>query len=113
VRYIFQVTGVFSGMFSGILQSIKRCIGGLLGPILAHLIHFALVHPSLKARALAFVCRYPALESWLYRFSRTNGLITGSMTMQIDSDPSRLTPSAFRIYTDLKAAVERYDKERQ
>jgi hypothetical protein len=111
--YEIQGTGISSDSSSSIPRSIKRCIGGPLSSILAHLVLFALSHPTLKVRALALVYRYPALESWLYRFSRTRGLITDSTTVQIYSDLSRLTPSALRIYADLKAAVERHGKEGQ
>jgi hypothetical protein len=108
--YVFQGTGIGSGMFSSIPQIIKRSIGGLLSPILARLVHFALAHPTLKAWALTWVCRYPALESRLYRFASIRGLITSGATLQIYSDLSRLTPSALLIYADLKASIERYNK---
>lgn len=97
-------------MFSSIPRIIKRGIGGLLNPILAWLIHFAMVHPKLKARALTLLFRYPTLEVWLHRFAVTRGLVTGSMTMQVSSDPSKLTPSALVIYADLKSAIERHNK---
>lgn len=110
--YIILGTGFGSGMFPSIPRTVKHCVGGLLSPILAcRLVHFALAHPTLKAWALAWICRYPALESWLYRFSRTWGLTKGGTAVQIYSDPSRLTPSTLRIYADLKAAVERHDME--
>ena len=89
--------------------TIKRRIRTLLSPILARLIHFALAHPALKAWALTCVYRYPALESWLYRFAVARG-ITGGTTMQIYSELSSLTPSALCIYAYLKAAIERHNK---
>jgi hypothetical protein len=106
-----QGTRNSSGMLSDISRTIKRCIGGLFSLILARLVYFTLAHPVFKASALALVCRYPALELWLYRFSTKRGLITGGTTVQIYSDFSRLTPRALRIYADLKAAVERHDKK--
>jgi hypothetical protein len=98
-------------MLSSTPRAIKRYIGGLPSYILARLVHFALANPAFKASALALVCRYPALESRLYRFSTKRGLIMGGTMVQIYSDSSRLTPRALRIYADLKTAVERHDKK--
>jgi hypothetical protein len=97
-------------MFSSIPWTLKRGIGGLLSLILGRLIHFALAHPTLKARALTLVLGYPALEEWLYRFAVARGLVTGATMIQIYPDPSRLTPSALLIYADLKAAIVRHNK---
>jgi hypothetical protein len=107
--YVFQGTGIGSGMSSSIPQTIGRRIGDLLSPILARLVHFALAHPTLKAWALTWVCRYPALESRLYRFASTRGLIKGGMAVQIYSDLSSLTPSALLIYTNLKSSIEQHN----
>jgi len=97
-------------MFSRIPQSIKRGIGGLLSPILAGLIHFALAHPTLKARALTLVFGYPALGQWLYKFAVARRMVTGSMYVQSSSYPSKLTSNARLIYADLKAAIKQHNK---
>jgi len=105
-------------MLSSFPQNVKRGILDLVSSILASLIHFALAHPTLKAWALAFVRRFPALEARLSRFVMTRGIIAGGITLQISSkvpyelstELSRLTPSARRNYTDLKAAIERHNK---
>lgn len=107
--YVFQGFGFGSSRFSSIPRTIKHCIGGPLSLILATLAHFALSHLALKALAFAWICRYLELESWLYWFAMTSGLITNDTTLQTYSDPSRLKPSALRIYADLKAAAEQYD----
>jgi hypothetical protein len=110
MRTTFDVLLMLRVMFSSIPRTIKRGIGGLLNPILACLIHFAMAHPKLKARALTLLFRYPTLEVWLYRFAVTRGIVTGGITMRISSDPSKLTPSALIIYADLKSAIERHNK---
>jgi hypothetical protein len=110
--YIFQGSRISSCISSSIPLTIKRGIAGLLSPILARLVRFALAHPKLKALALTWVYRYPALESWLYRFSVASGLITGSVIVQTYSELSSLTPSALCIYADLKASIERNTNRR-
>lgn len=108
--YLFQGTRISSSMSSSIPRTFKHGIGALLSPILARLIHFALVHPTLKARALTLVFRYPALEEWLYRFALARGLASGTMIVNTPSDSPKLTPSALMIYADLKAAIEQHNK---
>ncbi len=110
LRVTFDMLLWVRAIFSRIPQTTKRCIGDLLSPIFAHTIHFIRAHPMLKAWALAWVCRYPALEAWLNRFALARGIIVGGMTMQT-LEPSKLTPSARRIYTDLKSAIERTKRE--
>ena len=113
--YVFQGTGIGSGMFSSIPQTIKRSFGGLLSPILARLVHFALAHPTLKAWALALLCRCPTLEAWLCKFAIERGMIVGGTRVQLPYEPSTkfsmLTPGALKIYADLKAAIERHNEE--
>ena len=104
--------------FSGISQTVKCGIEGQLKSIIARLIHFVRSRPVLKARALSWVCRYPDLEARLLRFVVARGIIASGTTSQnyyeVDYKPSTelsgLSPSAYHIYTDLKAAIERNNK---
>jgi hypothetical protein len=105
---LFQSTRINSCVSSSIPLTIKRSFAGLLSFTLANFVRFALAHPKLKALALTWVYRYPALESWLYRFSVARGLINGGVIVQTYSDLSMLTPSALTVYTDLKAAIEKH-----
>lgn len=73
--------------------------------------HFALDHPTLKAWALALVCRFPALESRLFKFAASRRITAGGSIVQASPDHTRLTPSALRIYNDLKAAIEEHNRE--
>jgi hypothetical protein len=102
-------------MASSILRTIKHRIAGLLGSILALLVRFALARPALKAWSLAWTRRCPRLKSWLDNFAQTSGIIAGVRTVQIScevpDEPSRLTPHARRIYADLNAAIEQYNKK--
>ncbi len=102
-------------MFSRILWTVKHGIGELLRLFLARLISFALYRPTLKAWALALLCRYPALEAWLCKFAIARGMIVCGTTVQLPYEPStkfsRLTPSARSIYSDLKAAIKRHNEE--
>jgi len=119
LRTAFDVLLRARVMFLSILWTIKSGIRGLLSLFLAHLIGFALAHPMLKTWALAMLFRFPALEAWLCKFAMARGIIFSCATVQISSDVhyepstkfSRLTPSARSIYADLKAAIERQNKE--
>jgi hypothetical protein len=108
---LFQGTGISSCKFSSISRTIRRGTGVLISPALVRLMHFALAHPALKARALASVCRSPALESWLFKFAASRGITAGGTIVQASPDHTRLTPSALRIYNDLKAAIEEHSRE--
>jgi len=118
LRVAFDMLLRLRAMIYSIPRTVKHGIWGLLSPILARLIHFALAHPTLKAWALAWVRRYPALESWLRRFAVAKGTIAGDMTEQISSgvsdelsaELSTLTPSARCVHADLKAAIDRHNK---
>jgi len=101
---------VFMLFVSLIPQRIERAVRGLLSPILARLIRSALAHPRFKVWALNWVFRYPALEAWLYGFAVAKGIIADRAPMQISPEYARLTPSALRIYADLKATIEQHNK---
>ena len=109
----FQGIGIDSYRSWSIPSTIKCNIRVLLSSILARLVRFALAHPRLKASALAWVNRYPALESWLHRFSAAKGIIAGRVIVQEYSERSKLTPSALAIYDDLKSAIERHENGRK
>lgn len=110
LRDSFDMLLWMQAMFSNIALSNKRTIGDLPSLILIRLIHFVRIHPTLKTMALAFVCRYPALEDRLYRFSMERGM-TASERIVMISEFSQLTPTARHIYTDLKAAIDQHKKE--
>ncbi|MBW2647027.1 MAG: hypothetical protein JRE23_12815, partial [Deltaproteobacteria bacterium] len=105
LRDAFDILRLIWAKFSSIPRAIKRGLRGLLNPIFVRLIRFALAHPKLKTWALAWVRRYPAHEAWLHRLAAAKGIIAGDMMVQISLEVSYegLTPSARRIYADLKA----------
>jgi FkbM family methyltransferase len=78
-------------------------IRGLLSSIPARLTRFAPAHHALKGHALALLPRRPSLEARLRKFAGNNPRDTSIK-------PSELTPSASRVYLDLKAAIERQNK---
>ncbi|HWQ19997.1 MAG TPA: hypothetical protein VN455_09495 [Methanotrichaceae archaeon] len=111
MSYVFQGTGISFCNLSSIPRTIRRGTGVILGQVLAHLMHFALAHPALKAWALAWVCSSPSLESRLFRFAASRGITAGGTLAQVSPDHIMLTPSALRIYNDLKAAIEEHNTE--
>ena len=111
--HVFQGPETDSCRSSSAPSTIKCSIRVLLSSILARLVRFALAHPRLKASALSWVNRSPALESWLYRFSAAKGIIAGGVLVQDYSESSKLTPSALAIYADLKKALERHENGRK
>jgi len=115
LRAAFDVLLRVRTIFSGILSTVKHGIGGLLSFFLGRLINFALCRPTLKAWALALLCRCPTLEAWLCKFAIERGMIVGGTRVQLPYEPSTkfsmLTPGALKIYADLKAAIERHNEE--
>ncbi len=105
-------------MFACISQKVKCGIEGQLGSIIARLINFVRSRPVLKSRALSLVSRYPDLEARLLRFVVARGITSGGSTSQVyceahyrpPTELSGLTPGAYIVYTDLKAAIERHNK---
>jgi hypothetical protein len=95
-----------------IINYMWQNLRGLPGRFLAYIMYIIRAHPTLKALALNCVCRYPILQEKLYKFDHARGMIAGGTTMQI-SELSRLTPNAYHIYSDLKIAIERRNKEDQ
>jgi len=92
---------------SSIPHIIKSGIKGLLVSMMAHVVHFAIAHPALKAWAMVLVRKIPSIETWLRRFTQSWGcgteyLISSGVPLQ----HSDLSPQARRIYADLKAAIE-------
>ena len=128
VSYCWRITRPLRGafdmlirirlMFSGTSQTVKCGIEGQLGSIIARPIHFVRSRPVLKARALSWVSRYPDLEARLLRFVVARGIAVAGPTSQIycevhykpSTELSGLTPGAYIVYTDLKAAIERHYK---
>ena len=102
-----------NGTFVGISHILRRKIGSIAGPLLDRMVRFAIVHPSLKARALTLVHMCPRLDAWLYSFAQSRGLVADSGSPQTSSEApvplelSDLSPDARRIYLDLKASMER------
>jgi hypothetical protein len=98
--------------FGGISCILRRKIGSIASPLLDRMVRFAIAHPSLKARALTLVHRYPRLDAWLYSFAQSRGLVDYSRSAQTSSgapvplELSDLTPDAHRIYLNLKASME-------
>lgn len=99
-------------------QIVKQGIGGQLNPLLDRLIYFTRGNPRLKAWALAWVRRYPLLETGMYRFLAAKCIISGNKPVRFSSkvfykpstELSKLTPGARCIYTDLKDAIEQHNK---
>ncbi|MHC1686993.1 MAG: class I SAM-dependent methyltransferase [Methanothrix sp.] len=118
LRAAFDMLLLAKAILLNIPRTAKNVIKKLLDSILAPIIIFSLAHPTLKAWILAWMRRYPQLESWLHKFAETRGIIAHSTTSQIYSEedympstePSRLTQSTCHIYADLKAAIERHKK---
>ena len=118
LRAAFCALRRMSVQFPHISCDLKGCIRGLLSHALVHLMRFALAHPTLKEHALALLRRSPWIKARLRKFAGDKGLIAGGTPMQTYSanpcetsiEPSELTPSARRVYIDLKAAIERQNK---
>lgn len=89
--------------FPHIPYDLKGDIRGLLSSIPARLMRFALVHHALKEHALALLPIRPSLKARLRKFA-------GNNPHETSIKPSELTPSASRVYLDLKAAIERQNK---
>ena len=95
-------------ILSRIPHTIKSGTEGLLSFVMVRLIRFAIDHPGLKAWAMVFVRRIPALDSWLRRFAQSGGCSTEyHISSQISSQLSDLSPQARRIHADLKASIEK------
>jgi len=108
---LFQGTMISLCKLPNISSAVRRGTGAIISPILVCMMHFALAHPALKAWALSCVCRSPALESRLFRFAASRRITAGGVIVQPPPDHIMLTPSALRIYNDLKAAIEEHNKE--
>ena len=76
---------------------------GLLSSIPASLMRFDPALHALKEHALALLPRRPSREARLRKFA-------GNNPHETSIKPSELTPSASRVYLDLKAAIERQNK---
>ena len=74
---------------------------------------YALKRPGLKVWAMARLRQYPNLEAKLRRLAQAAGLVavTRDEASVPTADLSSLTPSARRIYIELKAAIEACQKE--
>ena len=113
LRAGFDLLLRIKGIFVGFSHILRRKIGSIAGPLLDRMVRFAIIHPSLKARALTLVHMCPRLDAWLYSFAQSRGLIADSRSPQTSSeapvplDLSDLSPDARRIYLDLKASMER------
>jgi len=95
-------------ILSRIPHTIKSGTEGLLSFVMVRLIRFAIDHPGLKAWAMVFVRRIPALDSWLRRFAQSGGCRTEYyISSQISSQLSDLPPQARRIHADLKASIKK------
>jgi FkbM family methyltransferase len=115
LRTAFDAFPRVRAMLSDIQQTVKGYIGGLFSSILARRIDLAMPHPKLRVRAMALLHRSPALEEMVRRFAAASGITAGGTTAQTSPgmhytsvDQSNLTLSEYRVYTDLKAAMERH-----
>ena len=95
-----------------ILLSIPRIITsgikGLLSSMMIHLICSTREHPALKAWAMVFLRRVPALETWLRRFAPSAGCGTEYQIFSpVHSQLADLSPQARRIHTDLMTAIKK------
>lgn len=88
------------------LQVFERVIKGMLYSTIDFLARFILVHPIIKAKALALLHRIPALEKWL------NTQIPFVISDKYMEGLSDLTPDARRIYIQLKSAIEQKKNSR-
>ena len=106
----WDITNKITSTLSSIPQNTMRYIKGLASPFFVALIHFAMAHPELKAKALAILSRYPEVTAWLYRFAAAKGIISGGSIAHISPrqtlEPLGLTASSQAIYSDLKEAIE-------
>ena len=106
----WSITNKITPTLSSVPQKTMRLIKGLASPLFVALIHFAMAHPELKAKALAVLSRYPDLMAKLYRFAAAKGIISGGSIAHISSrqtlEPLGLTASSQAIYADLKEAIE-------
>jgi FkbM family methyltransferase len=91
LRAAFDAFPRVRAMLSDIQQTVKRCVGGQFSSLLARRIDFAMLHPKLRAWAMALLHRSPGMHC-------------------MPTDQSNLTPSARRIYANLRAAIERQNK---
>ena len=113
LRAGFDLLLRIKGIFVGFSHILRRKIGSIAGPLLDRMVRFAIIHPSLKARALTLVHMCPRLDAWLYSFAQSRGLIADSRSPQTSSEApvplelSDLSPDARRIYLDLKASMGR------
>ena len=106
----WSITNKITPTLSSVPQKTMRLIKDLASPLFVALIHFALDHPELKAKALAVLSRYPGLTAKLYRFAAAKGIIAGGSIAYMSSrqplEPLGLTVSSQAIYADLKEAIE-------
>jgi len=106
----WSITNKITTTLSSVPQKTMQLIKGLASPLFVALIHFAMAHPELKAKALAVLSRYPDLTAKLYRFAAAKGIISGGSIAHISSrqtlEPLGLTASSQAIYSDLKEAIE-------
>ena len=92
--------------------------------MLAGLIRFIVKHPKLRARTIAKLSKYPRLQAHLRHFASIRGIVSEATVSKynvdqnistaqsgVDADLSHITPSARRIYQDLKVAIEQQQKE--
>jgi O-antigen chain-terminating methyltransferase len=116
-------------LVTGLLRLPRRAARRLLAKSIA----FVLRREGLKHRARRWLYRHPKLEAHLRAFARARGLIHGPATItqhphetgqeaadtQADENvltgndhvAATLTPRARQIYADLKAAIEKNQKE--
>jgi FkbM family methyltransferase len=92
-------------------RGMKHAVRVIIKALLAPVIRFALARPALKSRAQTVVRKHPMLESRLRRLAAARGLtevdtlISTSQQQLSPVELSHLTPTARRIYIDLKAAI--------
>ncbi len=104
-----------------LLFSLARLPMKILRAMLVFFIRQVLVRPALSRAANAFLIRFPRLRQRLQKIAAGSGLITpvhGSGTSMSNlfrepfqsPDPADMTPTARRIYGDLKKAMEQSRK---
>jgi FkbM family methyltransferase len=100
-------------IFVGVPQAFRRSMGAIISPILDLAIRFGMRHPLFKVGAMDLLRRFPKVEGRIYRFALARGLLAGKGATSYGPpmEVSRLTPSARRIYSDLKDAFEKQGKK--
>lgn len=95
-----------------ILNKFKQGINNLIKSILSKAIIFVIARPKLKTRMISLVRKFPMIEARLKQFVRNRELSQPIYPPTNETiDLAHLTPTARRIYKELKTAIEQRKKE--